>query len=108
MSHGREELFLPEDKIVHNSWRAGSKPAPTIRTKYLTMNYQIVEKLPSPEEYTLLRQTVGWGIHDHDVIVKALPNSLYCVCAYANADIIGMARIIGDGGLAYYIQDVIG
>ena len=71
------------------------------------MNYQIIEKLPSPEEYTLLRQLVGWGIHEHDVIVKALPNSLYCVCAYANAEIIGMARIIGDGGLAYYIQDVI-
>ena len=71
------------------------------------MNYQIIEKLPSPEEFIQLRQLVRWGIPGRDVIVKALPNSLYCICAVADAEIIGMARIIGDGGLAYYIQDVI-
>jgi ribosomal protein S18 acetylase RimI-like enzyme len=71
------------------------------------MNYQIIEKLPSPEEYIQLRQLVGWGIHERNVIVKALPNSLYCVCACSKTEIIGMARIIGDGGIAYYIQDVI-
>jgi len=41
------------------------------------------------------------------VIEKALPNSLYFVCAVSDGEIIGMARIIGDGGIAYYIQDVI-
>jgi ribosomal protein S18 acetylase RimI-like enzyme len=71
------------------------------------MNYQIIEKLPGPEEFIQLRQLVGWGIPGRDVIVKALPNSLYCICAVTDAEIIGMARIIGDGGLAYYIQDVI-
>jgi GNAT superfamily N-acetyltransferase len=71
------------------------------------MEYEIVEKPPSPEEYIQLRQLVGWGIHKRETIINALPNSLYCVCAYLNAEIIGMARIIGDGGLAYYIQDVI-
>ena len=71
------------------------------------MNYQIIEKFPSPEEYIQLRQFVGWGIHEHNVIAESLPNSLYCVCAYADTAIIGMARIIGDSGLAFYIQDVI-
>ncbi|MGP8080495.1 MAG: GNAT family N-acetyltransferase [Dehalococcoidales bacterium] len=71
------------------------------------MNYQIIEKLPTPEEYSQLRQLVGWGIHERDVIVKALPGSLYCVCAVKDTEIIGMARIVGDGGIAYYIQDVI-
>jgi GNAT superfamily N-acetyltransferase len=71
------------------------------------MNYQIVEKLPTTEDYNQLRQSVGWGIYKRDVIEQALPNSLYCVCAVMDGEIIGMARIIGDGGLAYYIQDVI-
>jgi ribosomal protein S18 acetylase RimI-like enzyme len=71
------------------------------------MNYQIVEKLPTPEEYNQLRQSVGWGSYERDVILQALPNSLYCVCAALNGEIIGMARIIGDSGIAYYIQDVI-
>ncbi|MFC1958345.1 GNAT family N-acetyltransferase [Chloroflexota bacterium] len=71
------------------------------------MEYEIVEKLPSVEEYNQLRQSVGWGIYEDDVIDKALPNSLYCVCAFVNAEIVGMARLIGDGGLVYYIQDTI-
>jgi ribosomal protein S18 acetylase RimI-like enzyme len=71
------------------------------------MNYKIVEKLPSAEEYNQLRQSVGWRIYQQDIIHKALPNSLYFVCAFVNTEIVGMARIIGDGGLAYYIQDVI-
>ena len=71
------------------------------------MNCQIVEKLPTPEEYNQLRQSVGWGIYERDVILQALPSSLYCVCIVKDGEIIGMARIIGDGGIAFYIQDVI-
>jgi GNAT superfamily N-acetyltransferase len=71
------------------------------------MNYQIIEKLPSPEEYLYLRQLVGWNLLERDVVEKALSASLYCVCAVVDRTVIGMARIIGDGGLAYYIQDVI-
>jgi ribosomal protein S18 acetylase RimI-like enzyme len=69
--------------------------------------YTIVEKLPEAEEYNWLRTQVGWRTHPEEVIRKALPNSLYGVCAYQAEQLIGMARVIGDGGLVYYIQDVI-
>jgi len=71
------------------------------------MEYEIVEKLPSAEEYNRLRQLVGWDSYEPGVIARALPQTLYCVCAMMNGTIIGMARVIGDGGLVYYIQDVI-
>jgi len=71
------------------------------------MNYQIIEKLLAPEDYNRLRQLVGWGTYERDVIEQTLSNSLYFVCAVKDGEIIGMARIIGDGGIAYYIQDVI-
>jgi ribosomal protein S18 acetylase RimI-like enzyme len=71
------------------------------------MNYELVEKLPSAEEYNQLRQSVGWHTYETDVIVESMPNSLYGVCAFVNTEIVGMARVIGDGGLVYYIQDVI-
>jgi len=67
----------------------------------------IVEKLPTAEEYNRLRKAVGWGTYQEVVIEKALPNSLYGVCAYQAGELVGMARIIGDGGMVYYIQDVI-
>jgi ribosomal protein S18 acetylase RimI-like enzyme len=67
----------------------------------------VVEKLPTAQEYNWLRDLVGWRIYQEDVIEKALPNTLYCVCAYWGEKLVGMARIIGDGGMVYYIQDVI-
>ncbi len=66
-----------------------------------------VERLPTPEEYNRLRHLVGWGTYREDVIEKALPGSLYCVCAYIDTELVGMARVVGDAGMVYYIQDVI-
>jgi ribosomal protein S18 acetylase RimI-like enzyme len=71
------------------------------------MEHEILERIPSANEYNQLRQSVGWSTYESDVIEKALPNSLYSVCAFINNEIVGMARVIGDGGLVYYIQDVI-
>jgi GNAT superfamily N-acetyltransferase len=71
------------------------------------MHCEIIEKLPTAQEYRQMRSLVGWGLHDIAVIERALPNSLYGVCAYSDGTLVGMARVIGDGGLTYYIQDVI-
>ena len=37
----------------------------------------------------------------------ALRNSLYGVVATDGHDIVGMARVVGDDALAYYVQDVV-
>ncbi|MBN1429804.1 MAG: GNAT family N-acetyltransferase [Anaerolineae bacterium] len=71
------------------------------------MESEIVERLPSAEEYNQLREMVGWSTYEHEVIEKALPNSLYCVCVSMDDKTVGMARVIGDAGLTYYILDVI-
>ncbi len=69
--------------------------------------WSLVEKLPTAGEYNRLRHSAGWGLHTEDAIQRCLPNSLYCVCAELAGECIGMARVVGDGGLVYYIQDVI-
>ncbi len=71
------------------------------------MECDIVERAVSAEEYNRLRAAVGWGMYERDVAAGSLPRSLYSVCALVNGDLVGMARVIGDGGLVYYIQDVI-
>ena len=68
--------------------------------KYLNQN-------PKPNEYLLLRDLVGWGQMPYDVIERALDKNLYAVCAFnESGEIVGSARIVGDGGLCFYIQDV--
>ena len=71
------------------------------------MEFSIIEGLLNAQEYNDLRESVGWKTYDLAVAEKGLMGSLYGVCAFVNGEIVGMARILGDGGLVYYIQDVI-
>jgi GNAT superfamily N-acetyltransferase len=67
----------------------------------------IVEKHPSAADYNRLRQSAGWGAYREEVILRSLPHSLYCLCACADDQVVGIARVIGDAGMVYTIQDVI-
>jgi len=73
----------------------------------LSSAYELIEKIPTVEEYQSLRNTVGWSKVNDTAVNMSLKNSLYSVCLYNNNQIIGMGRIIGDAGIYYYIQDVI-
>lgn len=73
----------------------------------MTGGFTIIERIPTVEEYIKLRNSVGWGIAERESIQKGLSNSLYAVCIEFGGNVIGMGRVIGDGALAYYIQDII-
>ena len=64
------------------------------------------EFTPSPQQFNLLTDRVGWGTRDEAVVEKALANSLYCLGAFDGNKLIGFARIIGDETIFLYIQDV--
>ena len=62
---------------------------------------------PSSEDYNRLRREAEWPEMDGDACTRCLPESLHVVCAFDRAELVGMGRIVGDGGLCFYIQDVI-
>jgi len=73
-------------------------------------NIRIVERLPTLEEYLVIVKSVNWS-NDPAVIPAALRGSLFAAVAVEASDstdarAVGMLRIVGDGALAYYIQDV--
>ena len=68
---------------------------------------QILEQLPTADEYNQLRKSVGWHCIDQNRTKAALRNSLFSVCAVADHQIIGFGRIVGDGLIYFYIQDVV-
>jgi GNAT superfamily N-acetyltransferase len=70
-------------------------------------NVVIREEYPTPEEYQAVRQAVGWTLPESQAIADCLRRSSYCLCARRNGELVGMARIVGDGELVHYIQDVI-
>lgn len=71
------------------------------------MVLRIEYKLPSPMEWKYLRSFSDWKIFSDDVFHKAAQCSLFGVCIYDNNKIVGMGRIVGDGIICFYIQDVI-
>ena len=70
-------------------------------------DYVLTEQPSSVEEYQVLRIAVGWGEADVVAMRKSIQNSLYWVCLLNNNNAIGCGRVVGDGGLCFYIQDII-
>ena len=59
----------------------------------------------SPDLYLCLYCSVGWDAPGLDQIEKALEGSLATFCACDGNMPVGMARLIGDGGMSFYIKD---
>ena len=70
------------------------------------MEFEYNKQLPAADEYNQLRENVGWGVMPVNVIEKSLAKTVYGVSVYRENKIIGSGRIVGDGGLCFYIQDI--
>lgn len=73
----------------------------------MNTDMQFVERIPTTNEYTVLRNSAGWHPVESEYIKTGLENSLYAVCVFQGKTLIGMGRIVGDGGIYYYVQDLI-
>jgi ribosomal protein S18 acetylase RimI-like enzyme len=71
------------------------------------MNFEILSAMPTPKEYVELRALVGWGEVDLEVASKGLERSLFNVSARLGSRLVGMGRVVGDGAMFFYIQDLV-
>lgn len=71
------------------------------------MQIEFIEQAPEAQEFVQLRADIGWGELDIELAQASLSNSLYHITARAEGKLIAMARVIGDGAMYFYIQDVI-
>ena len=70
-------------------------------------SFRIEERSINPEEYLGLRATTNWLPVSREQAVIALSNDLFSVCVLHNRELVGIGRLIGDGAVYYYIQDII-
>lgn len=59
------------------------------------------------EEYLEIRACVGWISLQKEQAEIALKNSLLTVGAYDEGRLVGMGRLVGDGAVICYVQDLI-
>ena len=70
-------------------------------------DFTLIEKLPSVADYLRMIESVGFKRRDPEAVERALARSDHGICAVVDGEVVGFARITGDGGLHYYITDVI-
>ncbi len=73
------------------------------------MEWIIRHRMPTAEEYKTLCRAVGWeGAINFDAAEESLAHSVYGVVAEeSSGSAVGMGRIVGDGAIYFYIQDVL-
>ena len=62
--------------------------------------------IPAVATYQQLRIAAGLSAKTAEAAAKGLPNSLFAVQVLLGDDVVGMGRIIGDGGCFYQVVDI--
>lgn len=72
------------------------------------MNEQITigYEPPGAEEYVDLRLKAGLSGKDIEASRRGLSNSLFAVTLRLDGELIGMGRVIGDGGCMFHVVDI--
>jgi GNAT superfamily N-acetyltransferase len=73
----------------------------------MAKQYRLVDRVATLQEYRHICTQVGWAeMMNFEAAAVALPRSLYGVVAMRDDLAVGMGRIVGDGAIFYYLQDV--
>lgn len=68
--------------------------------------YTIRLAIPAIATYQLLRVAAGLSAKSTEAAAKGLPNSLFAVQVLLGDEVVGMGRIIGDGGCVFQVTDI--
>lgn len=70
------------------------------------MAVSIEHRNPTPAQWMALRESVGWATFPDEAVEKSLAATTFCVCAFDDGELIGMARVLGDGVICFYVGNV--
>ncbi|KRA72842.1 hypothetical protein ASD78_14580 [Lysobacter sp. Root667] len=67
---------------------------------------ELLERFPGVDDYCRLRAVAGMSPRTREAARLGLPNTLYGVSLLRDGAVVGMGRIIGDGGCFYSVVDI--
>jgi ribosomal protein S18 acetylase RimI-like enzyme len=68
---------------------------------------EICSRLPTVDEHAHLFERVGWPWYGEEATRRALAGSSFGVVATRGREIVGMGRVVGDGAVFFYLQDIV-
>lgn len=71
------------------------------------MAYTLVDNMLTIDDFIRLFASAGWGEMPRDVVETALQNSYATFAVKENGRVIAMARLLGDGAMAFFLKDFV-
>lgn len=71
------------------------------------VQYELVDNVLSAEDFIRLKVATGFIDRPVQQVEKALKNGLFNVSAVCDGKVIGMGRLVGDGAMYWYLQEII-
>ena len=71
------------------------------------VQYELVDNALSAEDFIRLKVATGFIDRPLKQVEKALKNGLFNVSAVCDGKVIGMGRLVGDGAMYWYLQEII-
>lgn len=68
---------------------------------------QLTNTPPTAAEFIALRTACGWAAIPHSAAKSALAASTLHVTAREDSQLIAMGRVVGDGQMYFYLQDIV-
>jgi GNAT superfamily N-acetyltransferase len=73
--------------------------------------YRLLDRFPQADDYRRLRSVAGMASRSAEAAARGLPNTLYGVSVLhdqgnAHPRVVGMGRVIGDGGCFFIVVDI--
>ena len=72
----------------------------------LKQPFELLLETPEIEEYLGLRVAAGLSPKSPEGAAIGLPNTLFAVTVRVGGRLIGMGRVVGDGGCAFLVVDI--
>ena len=69
-------------------------------------DYRLIDATPSAADYRRLRESAGLRPKSAAAAERGLPNTLFGVSVMHGAAVVGMGRVIGDGGCFFEVVDI--
>ena len=78
----------------------------TTSDDYTPDDYRLLDRFPDIDDYRRLRVASGLSPRSAEAAARGLPNTLFGVSVLHQERVIGMGRVIGDGGCFYSVVDI--
>ena len=69
--------------------------------------FELKDNILTPEDFIRLKVAAGFMNRPLAQVEKALKNGLFNVSAVCDGHVVGMGRLVGDGAMYWYLQEII-